>query len=97
MRLKLLTSIERILLWFARIVRYLQSCPSLAHVLEEIDVRPFIKSMVWRIRGWCTIEVVDVRKSVPNQSFVQLPVVEESYSVTAKSSPGLAAMADLRV
>jgi hypothetical protein len=44
------TAIEGVLIWGSSIVGNLYSSSSLRRVLEEIDVRALIESVVWRLR-----------------------------------------------
>jgi hypothetical protein len=62
-RVRILTSIEGILLRRSSIIRYLNSCSAFASILEEINVRAFVEAVVRRVRCRRSVEVVNICKS----------------------------------
>ena len=58
-----LTPSESILLWFANIVRYLQSCPVPIPIAIEIEVRTLIESVGGWPWGRLTEIIMDIRKA----------------------------------
>ncbi len=57
-----LTAVERILVVGAGVVRDFYACPALVRVLEEVDIRAFVETVVARLLSLRAVEVVDISK-----------------------------------
>lgn len=62
-----LTSVEGILLRCPSVIRYLNAGSSLGGILEEVEIRAFIKSVMRRLCCGSSIEVVDICEAVSHE------------------------------